>query len=293
MKIVFIGTVQFSASMLDVLIEIKAQVVGVCTLSNAPANADHVDLSDQARRNGIPVLDTSNINSVEAVDWIRQLAPDIIFCFGWSRLIKKDLLTAAPLGVVGYHPAALPANRGRHPLIWALALGLNKTASSFFVMDEGADSGDILSQAEVGITPDEDACSLYQKITDVAKRQLAELVPALAQGRVKRYAQDAAQANSWRKRSAADGRIDWRMSARGIQNLVRALARPYPGAEILTESGSIKVWKVEVVSDVPVNFEPGKVIFYLHDRPVIRCGDQAICLVETEPEFLPAPGVYL
>jgi methionyl-tRNA formyltransferase len=293
MKIVFIGAVQFSASMLEVLIEIKAQIVGVCTLSNAPANADHVDLSDHARRNGIPVLDASDINSVEAVNWIRQLSPDVIFCFGWSRLIKKNLLGAAPLGVVGYHPAALPANRGRHPLIWALALGLNKTASTFFVMDEGADSGDILSQAEVEISPDEDAGTLYQKITEAAKRQLAELVPALAQGRVQRYAQDAAQANSWRKRSAADGRIDWRMPARGIHNLVKALARPYPGAEILTESGPIKVWKVEVVSDVPVNFEPGKVIFYLHDRPVIRCGEQAICLVETEPEFLPAPGVYL
>jgi len=293
MKIVFIGAVQFSASMLDVLIEIKAQVVGVCTLSNALSNADHVDLSDQARRNGIPVLDTSNINSVEAVDWIRQLSPDVIFCFGWSRLIKKDLLSAAPLGVVGYHPAALPANRGRHPLIWALALGLNKTASSFFVMDEGADSGDILSQVEVGITPDEDACSLYQKITDVARRQLAELVPELAQGRLQRHAQDAEHANYWRKRGADDGRIDWRMPARGIHNLVRALARPYPGAEILTKSGPIKVWKVEVVSDVPVNFEPGKVIFYLHDRPVIRCGEQAVCLIETEPEFLPAPGVYL
>lgn len=293
MKIVFIGAVQFSASMLEVLIEINAQVVGVCTLSNAPANADHVDLSVQARRNGIPVLDVSDINSVEAVNWIRKLSPDVIFCFGWSRLIKKDLLVAAPLGVVGYHPAALPANRGRHPLIWALALGLNKTASSFFVMDEDADSGDILSQVEVDITTDEDAGSLYQKITNVAKRQLAELVPALAQGRIHRRTQNAEQANSWRKRSADDGLIDWRMPARGISNLVRSLARPYPGAEIMTKSGPIKVWKVDVVSDVPVNLEPGKVIFYLHGRPVIRCGEQAICLVETEPEFLPAPGVYL
>ena len=261
MKIVFIGVVQFSASMLEALIEIKAQIVGVCTLSNTTANADHVDLSDQARRHGIPVLDVSDINSVEAVNWIRQLSPDVIFCFGWSRLIKKDILGAAPLGVVGYHPAALPANRGRHPLIWALALGLNKTASTFFAMDEGADSGDILSQAEVDISPDEDAGSLYQKITDLAKRQLSELVPAIAQGRVQRCAQDAAHANSWRKRTADDGRIDWRMPARGIYNLVRALARPYPGAEIVTKSGPIKVWKVEVVSDAPVNFEPGKVLF--------------------------------
>ena len=94
------------------------------------------------RKNNIPVRYTPSINSEEVIGWISDLAPDVIFCFGWSQLFKKKLLNIASLGVIGFHPALLPANRGRHPLIWSLILGLKETGSSFFFMDEGADSGD-------------------------------------------------------------------------------------------------------------------------------------------------------
>jgi methionyl-tRNA formyltransferase len=83
------------------------------------------------------------------------------------------------LGVVGFHPAALPENRGRHPLIWALVLGLEETASTFFFMDEGADSGDLLSQRRISIEPADDAGSLYARITEVAMCQIREFVPLL------------------------------------------------------------------------------------------------------------------
>ena len=84
------------------------------------------------------------------------------------------------LGVIGFHPAALPANRGRDPIIWALVLGLQETASTFFFMDEGADSGDIISQEYLIITDSDDAGILYEKITQTALKQLREFVPRLA-----------------------------------------------------------------------------------------------------------------
>lgn len=294
MRIVLIGTVVFSREMLLQLLAMGADVRGVCTGDAALIlNSDHVDLGPVCQEHGIPLHRSNSINSSQTLDWIRERCPDVIFCFGWSRLIGPDLLALPPLGVVGYHPAALPANRGRHPLIWALVLGLEKTASSFFAMDEGADSGDILSQAEIAIAADDEAGTLYRKMIDTARRQLAELVTALAEGRVHRRKQDANLANIWRKRGPADGRIDWRMPARGIYNLVRALARPYPGAEIVTAGGTVKVWKAEVVNAVPANAEPGKVLSPLGGRPVVRCGEQAICLIETEPSFIPVPGAYL
>ena len=102
-----------------------------------------------SRKNNIPVRYTPNINSEEVIGWISNLAPDVIFCFGWSGLLKKELLQIPPMGVIGYHPTALPKNRGRHPITWALNLGLKETASTFFFMDDGIDSGDILSQKKV------------------------------------------------------------------------------------------------------------------------------------------------
>ncbi|MBU0587277.1 MAG: formyl transferase [Gammaproteobacteria bacterium] len=286
MRIVFIGAVSFSASMLEVLLRMKAEIVGVCTLSRAPSNSDHADLSEQAHRAGIPVLDAPDINAAQAVEWIRRLAPDVIFCLGWSRLIRPELLGLAPLGVVGYHPAELPANRGRHPLIWALALGLEKTASTFFLMDEGADSGDILSQLSVPIQSTDDAASLYERITDVAAAQLRDMVLALASGRYDQRPQDTSQANLWRKRGRLDGQIDWRMTAVSIHNLVRALTKPYPGAHFVHHDLECKVWKAEIVPEPRRNLEPGKVLAIDASGFTVKAGVDAVRMLMVEP--LPA-----
>lgn len=293
MRIVFIGTVEFSRRALECLLAMNAEIVGVCTLQEAKFNADHVDLSAVIKSRGIPWCYAEDINSTEALSWIRDKAPDVIFCFGWSRLLKQDLLRLAPRGVVGFHPAALPANRGRHPLIWALALGLEKTASTFFFMDAGADSGDILSQREIIIDDADDARTLYDKVAQTALEQIEEFVPTLAAGTFHRQKQDQQLANTWRKRGNADGKIDWRMSARSIHNLVRGLAKPYVGAHFIVNGQEIKVWKTAVVSNAQRNMEPGKVLVQTGSRFIVKCGEDAICLLVTEPSFEPIVGNYL
>lgn len=293
MRIVFIGAVEFSLRALEKLFAMKTEVVGVCTLRESKHNADHANLAPLCEGFSVPWIYAEDVNSAEALLWIKDKAPDVIFCFGWSKLLKEGLLGAAPLGVVGYHPAALPANRGRHPLIWALALGLEKTASTFFFMDAGADSGDILSQCEIVIDHEDDARTLYDKLTRSALRQIEEFVPQLASGRYRRHKQDEHLANTWRKRGHADGKIDWRMSARSIHNLVRGLAKPYVGAHFVVDGKEIKVWKAFVVDGVAGNLEPGKVLAQKDSKPVVKCGEDAICLLATEPPFEPAIGSYL
>ena len=293
MRIVFIGAVTFSYSALEHLISMGADIVGVCTLKASKFNSDHVDLSQISALNGIPSLYTDNINSDETKDWIKYKAPDIIFCFGWSKLLKRRILELAPLGVIGFHPAALPANRGRHPLIWALVLGLEKTASTFFFMNHRADGGDILSQCDIQISDEDDASSLYNKMTQIALGQIEEFVPKIASNKYLRQNQDKSLASSWRKRNIADGMIDWRMSARSIHNLVRGLTRPYVGASLLDGGQEVKVWKTQLVFDVPVNIEPGKILKFEYGKPIIKCGEDAICLLVTEPLFKPKVGSYL
>ena len=293
MRIVFIGTVEFSLRALEHLIGAGAHISGVCTRQASTFNADFADLEPVCRKNGIPCLQVDDINSSDALNWIRERRPDVIFCFGWSFLLKGDLLALPPMGVLGYHPAALPANRGRHPLIWALALGLPKTASTFFFMDEGADSGDIVSQREIVIAPDDDAATLYAKMTATALKQVNEFVPAIQEGRHQRLEQSPLLANYWRRRGPADGQIDWRMSARAVHNLVRALAKPYVGAEFRQQGQPIKVWKVAVVDDVAANIEPGKVLKTDNGQVLVKCGEGAVLLLETSPGFIASVGEYL
>lgn len=293
MNIVFIGAVQFSMKALAKLIEMEASVTGVCTLEQSPFNADHVDLTPICNGHNIPVIYAVDINSTNSIEWIKMCAPDVIFCFGWSRLIKSELLNLAPLGVVGYHPARLPANRGRHPLIWSLVLGLDETASTFFIMDEGADSGDVISQRPIPIFEDDNASSLYQKMIETALKQLDEIVPALASNSFIRIPQDNSKANYWRKRGKKDGQIDWRMTASSIYNLVRGLAKPYIGAHFEFEGNVVKVWAAAVVENKNKNIEPGKVLAVDKSGILVKTGINSVLLKRTEPVVEIIPGRYL
>jgi len=293
MRIVFIGSVKFSQQALSELIAVRANIVGVCTLAKSAINSDHVDLSETAKHFNIPVRMTPNINDSVSIDWVRSLRPDVIFCFGWSYLLKRELLSIPSIGTIGYHPAYLPANRGRHPLIWALALGLTETASTFFFMDEGTDSGDILSQVLVPIRAEDDASSLYENITQVALSQIRDFLPQLSTKTYTTFPQKDQHANYWRRRGASDGLIDWRMAATSIHNLVRALTYPYVGAHFLLDGEPIKVWRSEVISEVPSNIEPGKVIDIDSYGTVVKAGIGAIRLLETTPHVHLKIGGYL
>lgn len=296
MKIVFIGTVEFSYSALKTLLENKFQVVGVLTHSASSFNSDFKDLTPLCQKYDVPLKYTNDINASENISFIESFVPDIIYCFGWSQIIKQKLLNVPKLGVVGFHPAELPKNRGRHPIIWALVLGLKQTASTFFFMDSGADSGDIISQKTIPISDNDDARSLYDKITRTALLQITTFTKALIEGNCKRTAQDNSAANIWRKRSIEDGRIDFRMSAKSINALVRALTYPYPGAHYETKDNySYKIWKTTVLSNIlnVDNIEYGKVLHADNNSFVVKCGEGVLKITEHEFPCIPKIGEYL
>ena len=204
MRIVLIGCVEFSKRTLEKLISLGANIVGVVTRLAPGINSDFADLSILCRDAGIPCKYVEDINSTESINWIASRDPEIIFCFGWSALLKKQVLTLAPRGVLGYHPALLPRNRGRHPLIWTLALGLKESGSTFFFMDEGADHGDILSQFVVPVYDNDDARSVYDRITETGLAQIELFLPKLIANSHTRSRQDDSIANVWRRRTPLD-----------------------------------------------------------------------------------------
>lgn len=291
---VVIGTVDFTLRMLEVVHHSAAEVVGVVTSCDESINSDYVDLEPFCESQQIPVLKTDDINDRSTVAWVAKKAPDVIFCLGWSRLLQAPIINIPRFGVIGYHPAALPKNRGRHPIIWALALGLTETASTFFAICEGADTGDIVSQKRVLIHAEDDASSLYVKLSDVAAEQLLGLIEGLQLGVINRIPQDLEAGNSWRKRTAADGAIDWRMSAHSIHNLVRALSPPYVGAHFDYRGMEIKVWRSRVGIDAgDVNSEPGKVLEVTDSCLRVKCGCGTIDLISIMPCVDISEGEYL
>lgn len=261
MRILFIGCVKSSEIFLKKLMELQVDIVGVVTKSESKFNADFVDIGKMCIDNKIDYIYVKNVNDIESKVYIKEKNPDIIMCLGWSQILDKEILSIPTMGCVGFHPAQLPYNRGRHPLIWALVLGLESTASTLFLMDSSADTGEIISQQIVQIDYNDDAASLYEKVMETATDQLEKLVHELSYGIVKRIPQNIVQGNAWRKRGKNDGEIDWRMSSRSIYNLVRALTKPYVGAHFIYQNQEYKVWKVkEIITHDFDNIEPGKVL---------------------------------
>ncbi len=294
MKILFIGCVKSSEIFLKKLIENRADIVGVVTKSESRFNADFVDLGEICRQNDIDYLYVKNANDTIAKEYMKSKDSDLIFCLGWSQLLDEEVLDIPRLGCIGFHPAALPFNKGRHPLIWALALGLEETASTLFLMDAKADTGKIVSQKSVKIAYEDDAGSLYDKVMETAVSQLVEVIRDFESGSVNLISHLPDEGNSWRKRGKEDGKIDWRMSSKNIYNLVRALTRPYVGAHFLYDNDEYKVWKVrEVFVKGYENIEPGKVVKVISGNNfIVKTGDNLIEILECDIVTI-KEGAYL
>jgi methionyl-tRNA formyltransferase len=292
-KSVFIGCVNFSAEMLNELINTSYIPELVITRQKSNFNSDFYDLSSICKKNNIKFLYTENVNSPMVFEIVSSVNPDVIFCFGWSNLIKVELLGIPKYGVIGYHPALLPANRGRHPIIWALVLGLKITGSTFFIMDEGPDTGDIISQIKVNIDQTDDANILYNKLTQIAKVQLNTICKEIETSSLIRLKQSNEKANYWRRRSVKDGEIDFRMSSESILSLVRALNRPYPGAHFIYKNEEIKVWQAIKGESCDCNLEPGKVLDIENQNVHVKTGDGSIWILNSEINQLPIKGSYL
>ncbi len=279
LRVVFIGSVKFSQALLSSLLtRDEVDIVGIVSCSQSTFNADFACLESTALQHHIPYFAADK--DEQLIDWVATLQPDFIFCFGWSKLLKQELIDLPTKGVLGYHPTLLPKHRGRHPIIWALALGLSKTGSTFFFIDGGVDSGDILSQREVSIATADTADDLYKKILDTALAQLNEFIPRLYHNNFVRIPQAHHLATYWRKRSPRDGAIDWRMSASSIYNLVRALTRPYCGAHYQQQTAMIKIWRSQIEAINDDSIEPGKILHIEGNELVVKCGQGAIRLLE-------------
>ena len=282
LKIAFIGCVKSSETFLNILIKMpEVEVCAVITKKTSKVNSDFVDLKYICEEHSIPCqYETINDREKSSI-FLKKYSLDLIYCFGWSYLLDETVLSIPKIGVIGFHPALLPRNRGRHPIIWALALGLEETGSTFFKMDAFADSGPIISQEKIDILADDKAVDLYEKIMNKASKQIKIFTLDFLNQEANFLYQDNSEATYWRKRNQADGLIDWRMSAQEIYNLVRSLSPPYPCAEFKLGSTYIKVPECYIATEkYPNDIEPGFILKKDTDSLLIKVAGQDAVLIK-------------
>ena len=293
-KIVFIGSVLFSKHLLEMLNKLKfIEIQAVITKQRKKTQSDYFDLSKVAKKHGLRYFIVSDINSKKSFTILKKLNAEYIFCFGWSQILKKRIINTAKNFVLGYHPSDLPSNRGRHPIIWSLALGLKRTASCFFKINEKTDDGPIVSKKYVKISKNDCSNSLYIKLIKIAKIQLRSLSYDICHKKIKIIKESKKETNYWRKRNDEDGKIDWRMTAYSINNLIKALSYPYIGAHFMYNNKEYKVFKSKVIKNRKKNIEPGKIIESKRDFFTVKCGDNALQIEKKGLKFNFKKGEYL
>jgi methionyl-tRNA formyltransferase len=281
MRTVLIGAVESTAVTLNALLAAGSPPVGVVGLDVACASrhSDYVDMGALSIVHGLPFLGVASANSDEAVAWVEALQPDWIIVVGWSEICRAPLLSKARLGGIGYHPAPLPALRGRAVLAWTILLGLTETAGTLFNLEPTVDSGAILAQRFFPVDARETLPGLMAKHMQALAGMWADLLPRLAHGPVSGIAQDEARATYCAKRVAADGGIDWRADAVAVDRLVRAVTAPYPGAFTALGDRRLIVWEAEIWEGPRHYGIPGQVVETRGSDALVACGDGGAILV--------------
>lgn len=288
MRIAFIGLSDFSDACLRAVLESGGEVVSITTVAPQMLrhHTDYVDLEPLAQAHEIPFARVRNINDADALGFLRESAPDVLFVFGWSQLLSRELLTLAPEGALGTHPQVLPYFRGRHAMQWTIAQGHDHGGVSFFWLDEGVDTGDVLWVGEFPIAETDDAADAYARLKETAVRGIHEFMPRLLMGERPRTSQDHSLATYWRKRTDDDRLIRWGGTTRESYDRVRALARPYIGAIARKDGREIVIWRARISADTNDQAPVGRVLARRGDGIDVRTADGRLTIVELQPDEL-------
>jgi methionyl-tRNA formyltransferase len=263
-----------------------AQIVGVVTFPGPidPNRSGQCSFDDVVARLDAALVETRDVNSLETLNAIRKLEPELIFVVGWSQLVHDPFIALASEGAFGMHPTLLPRHRGRAPIPWAILTGLARTGVTLFeILDATPDSGSIVGQVTVEIAPDETATTLFERLAEAHVGLIREFVPQLVSRTAPRIPQDPSRASSWPTRTPADGLIDWETRAPYLYDWVRAQTRPYPGAFTFLGPDRVIVWgarPVELGEAAPA----GTIVAVEGERPVVACGEGGLVLEDFQTD---------
>ena len=247
-KVFCIGSNLESYNCLKYLIEKNCAIHTLITLPSGYSKnvSDYYDLHEFCDIQGIQVIDTTNVNSLETVEQIKSVKPDYLFTLGWSQIFKEDLIGCFSKFVVGTHPSKLPHGRGRAPLVWTILENLKKSALSFFKIDTGIDTGNLIFQREFDIPPGSYVKDVYDTISRELGYGFHEIYKAIIKNQTLNLTKQSEENVTVRgKRTPSDGFIHFNKSNFENESLIRSDSEPYPGAYCYYKNEKITFWRVE------------------------------------------------
>ncbi len=281
MRIVFMGTPDFSVPPLAKILESKHQVIAVYSQPPRPAGRGMTERKSPvhafAQNAGIPVYTPLNFKDPSDQQAFVSHNADAAVVIAYGLILPKAILNAPPLGCYNLHASKLPRWRGAAPIQRAIMAGDTQTAAIIMRMEEGLDTGPICMSRPIDIPADMTAGQLHDELSNQGADLIVQLLDALEQNTIRETPQDDHGITYAAKIEKAEAKIDFSKSARDVHNLIRGLS-PFPGAWFEAQKGDKKE-RIKALRSRQVEGRgiPGEILAHDHAL-VIACGEGAIAL---------------
>jgi methionyl-tRNA formyltransferase len=283
------GTAELSCDSLRGLLESPGfQVVAVVTQPDRPKGRDLKLQPSPVKVLGLsaklPVLQPERARSEEFLEELRALQPDLIVVAAYGQILPANILTLPRFGCLNVHTSLLPRYRGAAPIQWAILNGDAETGVTIMKMDEGLDTGAIITQATTPIHPEDNAETLHDRLARMGAELLVQTIPEYVAGKLPSRPQPIEGVSHAPKIKKQDGHIDWNQPARAIWNRVRGLV-PWPGAFSYLpgqpQPHLLKIWQAEVVERAGPS---GEMLQADKAGIVVGCGREALRILMLQRE---------
>ena len=287
MNIVYMGTPDFAVQPLRALAEAGYQVTGVVTQPDKPKGRGKTmmptPVKEEALKHGFPVYQPAKVRDAEFVEMLKSLNPDIIVVAAFGQLIPKSILELPKFGCINIHASLLPKYRGAAPIQQAVIDGERESGVTIMKMEEGLDTGDMISKIVVPLTKEETGGSLFDKLAEAGAKLLIETLPHIFDGTAVYEKQPEESPTPYAAMiSKKMGLLDFSKNAEELERLIRGL-NPWPSAFTFINGKTMKVWKSSV-QEKQAEEAPGTVISADKEGIRVACGKNVLVLQEVQLE---------
>lgn len=280
MRIVYLGTPDFSVLPLQKIVEAGYKVVGVVTNKDKPVGRKHVltppPVKVFSQKLNIPVFQYDKIR-VEGVEDIKKLKPELMITCAFGQILSQEILDIPKLGVINIHASLLPLYRGASPIHYAILNGEKQTGITIMKTDVGIDTGDIILQRKLEIKPTETCGELFDRLSVLASECIIDALKEIENGRAIYKKQDDNLATFTKIIKKEIAQINWNDDAKSIYNKIRAF-NPSPVAFCLFENNPFKIYSAKICD---MNGKAGTIL-KADKELVIACGKGALKLLTVQ-----------
>lgn len=261
MKILFIGSSEFSVPALEKLIEKNYEIIAVVTQPDKQAGRGKkirfTPVKQVALKYNLKIFQPENINQDKT---IKELKPDLIIVVAYGGILKKEILNSPKYGCINLHPSILPKYRGPAPIPWAIINGEKETGVTTIFMNENVDAGEIIGQKKVDISESDTAGTLGERLANIGSSLVIETLNKIKSGKIEKIVQDESKVSYAPFLSKNMGLINWEKSAFEIHNLVRGL-NPWPVAYSYLSNLQVKIYETQIYkNNLDINKNFGKIV---------------------------------